>query len=91
MNNKILDWILRSSADPKKLSLTLKAGVPFLLIFFGWFGWGNDAVGPLLNEGIEQIVNLIALVGAGITGIQGVYGLVRKVIKTFRGTNGAVQ
>lgn len=80
----ILDWILRSSADPHKLSLTLKGGIPFVLILFAWFGYGAEEVKPLLNEGIEQVVNAVALIAMIFSGVQGVYGFIRKVVNTFR-------
>lgn len=73
---KALDWLLKSSADPARLSLTVKSGVPLLV-----------AVLTLLKVDAVQESDLLTAVDAGIALLAGVgtlVGLVRKVVLTLK-------
>lgn len=80
------DWLVKSSADPARLSLTLRAGIPFVLLFFGWAGFDSAVVKPVLDEGVETVVqNLVNLVTFA-SGLVSLWGLFRKVKNTVRGS-----
>lgn len=72
---KALDWLLYSSANPNKFSLTLKSGLPFLVILVSIFNL--DLTGSDLEKLIEAIAAVVF--GAGT-----IYGLARKVYSSFR-------
>lgn len=80
----ILNWIIKSSADPTKTSLTLKAGIPFVIIAVGWFGYVSPELSPLLNDLINAVVNALALATALATGVYSVYGLARKIYLSLK-------
>ena len=67
----ILKWISTSSADPAKLSLTLKSFAVILVLF------GVDSA--IVDEGIGAIVNIVASTGMLIGAITALVGIVRKV------------
>ena len=84
MFKTFLTWLLKSSADPKKLSLTLKGIIPFLVILIGWFGIGQDIVEPLLSQTADAIVNVIVALLTALTAFQTLYGFVRKIWLTLK-------
>lgn len=67
----ILEWLSTSSADPAKLSLTLKS-LAAILVLFGIDSATTDA-------GVGSIVNIVAGVGMIISAITALVGIVRKV------------
>lgn len=69
---KIYDWLVQSSADPAKLSLTVRGFIPFLLLF------GVDQ--QVLDEGSSVLVATIVGLGMVASGAVGAYGLVRKIL-----------
>lgn len=71
----LINWILWSSVNPEKISLTLKAGIPFLILF---------NIGPVekFNPIIDAIVNLLVLAGTAITAGMAMFGAGRKLILT---------
>lgn len=74
----ILDWILKSSADPAKLSLTIKGFAPFLVTLFALAKVDID-VNSVLGAFTEII---LILINVG-TGLAGIVGLVRKIKNTI--------
>lgn len=62
--------LLASSANPEKISLTLKSFVPFILTLAVMFGLKID--GTIIDEIIEGIVAIVS--GIGI-----LYGIGRKI------------
>ena len=77
---KIVSWLAWSSEDITKISLTLKAGVPFLaLLGLGKFVSPGDA-SSLIDIGTTL------LLGAGqwISGAIAFYGLMRKVVNSVK-------
>lgn len=75
----IFNWIVKSSEDPKKLSMTLKGAIPFVIIIAGWKGLDIDQ--QLLNTLIDDFVVGFVMI---ITGLQTFYGLARKVNNTIK-------
>jgi hypothetical protein len=49
-------WIITSSKDPEKLSLTLKAGVPFILVFVGWTSYGGVINQQLADDTVRAVM-----------------------------------
>jgi len=77
---KLWDWTVKSSANPEKLSLTLKAGIPYLVLFVGWTKFGiNEAE---VVEATDALVVLLVKVVEIVTAIIAGYGAVRKVYNT---------
>ncbi len=71
----VFQWLVYSSANPDKLSLTLKAAIPFLVLFkFG------DSI--QLGGAVDTLVNFIVLTATWISGGMLAYGAIRKVITT---------
>ncbi len=83
MMKNILNWIVKSSADPTKTSLTLKMGIPFVIIVVGWFGYGSSELEPLLSELINTIANVLAMIGLVISGAYSIFGFGRKIYYLF--------
>ena len=77
---KVLDWFAYSSANPEKLSLTLKAGLPFLALVLGFLGFQDSGIE--LGEGFDALVLVITGLGSIITGGVTLYGFGRKVAFT---------
>lgn len=78
----VWDWTVRSSADPKKVSLSIKSAlvlaVPYVVSFGPLLGITADTVG--LNE---LAANIADLAGVGLTIIGGIglaMGLIRKIL-----------
>lgn len=67
----ILAWISTSSADPNKLSLTLKSLAALLVLF------GIDS--SIADEGIGAIVSIITAVGMLISAATALVGVGRKI------------
>lgn len=79
----IINWFVKSSKDPTKLALTLKAGIPFLIIAAGWAGFGGVVTEEIGNDFVELIVGLVVLVGQFATGGIALWGLWRKIFITI--------
>lgn len=80
--NKVLAWVVKSSANKEKLSATLKNLVPLLLLL------GVDQANiSVLQEGV---VGLVVGVGMVVTALGTLWALARKVWRTLNGTNLAV-
>lgn len=73
---KVLDWFVKSSADPSKLSLTLKSLVVFAVMF------GVDS--SVADEGAGHLVNLIVAIGMLVSASTGAYGFGRKIYATYK-------
>jgi hypothetical protein len=77
----VFQWITYSSVNPQALSLTLKAGVTFLVLF-----GVEKETGDMLTEGVTGIVMNVAQI---ITFAGMVWGATRKIgmgVKTvFKG------
>ena len=90
-------WVLVSSNDASKWSLTVKAtllgAIPFIMQGVG-ITCGLNLVCPtvnadLLTEVASTLSNLVYLVLSLIAGIGAAWGLVRKIANTMNGTNAA--
>lgn len=72
----VVGWILWSSTNTDKISLTLKAGIPFLVLL----GIKDTS---LLDSLIGSIGQLIVSVATVVSGAITVWGLVRKIWNSF--------
>lgn len=96
---KIISFIARSSADPKKFSLTIKSillgAIPFAMQATG-IACALGAVCIDLDEGlIERLIDALAeTVFLGLSLIASIgasYGFIRKLYRTFNGENLAIK
>jgi hypothetical protein len=69
------DKITKSSIDPNKIALTIKAGVPFIVVLLPLVG--------VVNIGENDLIEFANQIAAIITGVVFVYGLVRKIGNNF--------
>lgn len=87
MLKKIFAWIVFSSQDPTKLSMTLKSflvglvAVVSIVAGFGHFSLPADQTGPIIDALIAAVQSILATVSA----ITFVYGLIRKLVITVKG------
>ena len=65
-------WLVTSSVNHDKFSLTLKAGLPFLILL----GVGETEVTELIGEA----GNLTGLIAQVVTGLLTLWGLARKIV-----------
>lgn len=75
MLGKIIKWFIKSSANPEKISLTLKAGIPFAISAFLYFGVTLEAA---------DLINLINGLVMVLTGVPMIWGTIRKIILTAK-------
>lgn len=89
MITKIVTWFVRSSADPTKISLTVRGAlVSFITIVTIWAGLaGVQLPSEMITEWVEAIVvfvqSTVLTVSAAITA----WGLFRKIWWSLSGDN----
>lgn len=77
---KIVSFILLSSADPAKVSLTLKGLAGFVIpVLMFYFGWDEGAAGEFFSQTVFFVSSTIAL-----------FGLARKLWLTANSRNMAI-
>jgi len=88
MFRKILSWIVYSSKDPKRLSMTIRGligFVPSLVVLLALF---NITV---QEDEVVKLINDIATFAAGLSAsyftLLGIVGFIRKIWTTARNTN----
>lgn len=81
---KGFQWLVYSSQDPAKLSLTLKGAIPFLVILFGFAHVPSEATNFFLNDLFGQLVVLVGKTAEAVSAVVGLYGLARKLWNTGR-------
>jgi len=80
MFQTIKNWILYSSANPQEFSLSLKAGIPFLVFLgLGGFFSASDA-----NTLIDALTGSLVALGTFMTSIMTAYGILRKIFLTIK-------
>ena len=72
----VFNWFVMSSKNPEKFALTLKAGVPFLVLF----GIGDEVV---FGGAIDAVTHFVILTATWATGLTTTYGALRKVYNTI--------
>lgn len=71
----MLNWLIKSSEDPTKLSLTCKAGIPFVITIAAYFGLNLE-----VND-LEALIGSLVMLSTGATTT---YGLIRKIRNTIK-------
>ena len=71
----VWNWVVFSSANPQKLSLTLKAIIPALV----FFGLGDS---ELFSGAIESVVHFISMTVAYTSTAVATFGALRKVFNS---------
>lgn len=95
MIDKILDFLLVSSADPSKWSLTFKMAlvgvIPYIVNAAGIAcGLGLVCLGVddvVLNSLAEALEKIVFLVLSAVSAVGVLIGLFRKLIRSAQGTN----
>lgn len=88
----IWNWLVKSSADADKISLTVKGGllsiIPIAIFVFKAF---NIEIGTdQLNSVADSVVALIGIFAAIVSSIQIAVGMIRKIWTTLDGTNSVI-
>lgn len=81
MVKTIWDWLVTSSKDKEKLSLTIKAGIPFIATVLQITGHPVDT--SALGELGDAFVNVVIVGVAFVTGLLTFFGAGRKVATTL--------
>ena len=74
---KVWNWLIKSSANPEKYSLTLKGGIPLLVLW----GVGDTETLTALTGAVG---NFLVLLGQVVAAIFTVRGLLRKLWYTYQ-------
>lgn len=88
----VWNWLVVSSEDPYKFSLTLKAGLPTLItgltivLGFAHVAIGSADLTAAADSFIQVAQDLIILIG----GVTTAYGLARKLVASWRGDHAGV-
>lgn len=87
---KFINWLIWSSANPAKVSATLKGLglylIPVVLTVSGLTGIATpDQEG--LTAVLDMIASAITVLGTIVASIVTLVGIVRKIITTWQGTN----
>jgi hypothetical protein len=83
------NWLVFSSADPKRVSLTLRGFLVALATYttvlagIAHVQLPSDLITQLIEGVVSLVQQLLMLVSTAIT----IIGIVRKIAKTFAGTN----
>lgn len=85
MKEKLLlawEWLVSSSEDPRKVSLTLKGFIPFIMAISVWSGldMSEGALVSVMDAVTTALVSSVALVGA----LTSIVGFIRKLINTIK-------
>lgn len=92
VSKKIIAWLVFSSANVEKISLTIKsllyALIPFTLLILDAYKIKVD--NAYITAIIDQIVAVIIVFGGAVTAISAAFGALRKLYTTAKGTNDVV-
>lgn len=89
---KFWKWLVKSSANADKWSLTAKATltglIPSILYFSGLMNVQLD--NELLTQFVNKISEVIVYLGGAVTAIAWIVGFCRKIITSIFGTNDVI-
>jgi hypothetical protein len=80
------NFIWWSSKNPNQVSLTIRAGIPFLAMLFTFFHIDIDPTAV-----VDQLIILINGVLLIVTAFYTLWGLIRKAYLTWKGENKVLQ
>jgi hypothetical protein len=77
----VWEWLVKSSADPNKISLTIKGALSTAIIVLGYFGITGQQldVTSIADNSAEVIVQIVA----AVTTLTTLYGAARKIWLTL--------
>lgn len=89
---RVLEWLVKSSADASKWSLTVKAVLYGLIpVAVHFLGLANIQIGSdALTQVVDSIAQFIVVIGGVITGSVAAVGLIRKIWTTLAGENDVI-
>ena len=87
MITKIIDWVLWSSKNADKISLTVKSILSGAIVVTLLQVLKIDVPVDMFSATIDMFVTIIQEVGVVATAVVTIVGLVRKIVSTFKGTN----
>ena len=73
--NNVLNFLIWSSANPNKISLSIKAGIPFAIAVFAMLHLNVD-INPIADQFILVVNTALMLISGAVT----LYGLLRKAL-----------
>lgn len=89
---KVWTWLITSSADPARVSLTVRGALLALIPTILWLvstacGFGIVCLGvdePFLNQFVESLVALVQALLTAIAAVWVVWGMIRKIVNTAK-------
>lgn len=88
---KFLNWIIYSSNNASKYSLSIKGLAGFIPMAVGFFTFLHLNVEPgSLLALIDAIAAFVTAIGAAVTACYTLFGVIRKLYKTLVGTNDVI-
>lgn len=92
MMKKIVNWVVLSSKDPNKFSLTVKGvlggAVTLLTIFLGT--QNIELPSEMLTAVVEAVVVAMQAFFALVSAVAVVWGAIRKILLTIKGQNKSI-
>lgn len=79
---KLADLLPRSSEDVNQVSLTVRSGIPLLLLLGTTIGVDLDKLG--LNEAADALAQVLLGLGLVVSASGTLYGFVRRVKNTLK-------
>lgn len=81
--NKFFKWLVLSSSNPTKISLTIKGFLTSVVAMAVIFGYNPSDLSPIAENITKLVESLLTVVGI----VSFLVGAIRKVKKTSEGTN----
>lgn len=77
-------WFVTSSADPEKLSRTLIAGIPTIMVFVGWANLSDQITPELIQQGILLTVTAVVLTVKAVGAVTTAFFFLVKIVITIK-------
>lgn len=78
----VYQWIMYSSVNSQKISLTIKAGIPLTLSVLAFAGI-SDLSAEELNSSVDALFVILNSIIMIVSAIGTVYGVFRKIVNTI--------
>ncbi len=83
---RFFNWLLLSSKDSANFSLTIKAGLAWVIAVMAYANLPTYNLPVMSDQIVEAVMILVQWISATVT----LYGLWRKIIRTWNGENAVV-
>ena len=89
----IVGWLILSSANADKLSLSFKGALMSIIPLILFFADSLDiqASTSSIQTTIDLTASIIVVLGGAISSMVTAYGLIRKIFRTLNGTNEVIK